>query len=103
MVLLQNALSKEPQNGAFLDSYAWIFYQKGDLDSAYFYIRKAAEKITDDPIIFSHLGDIYFKKGELKSALDAYNKSLEFKPEDIESIQEKISTIEELLRQSGYK
>lgn len=97
-LLVEIALKQEPDNGAFLDSYAWVFYQKGQLDSAFHYINKAVENIKDDPTVFCHLGDIMWKKGQLKAALEAYHKSLEFKYENPEEIKEKILRIEEIIK-----
>lgn len=102
-VLLQTALKQEPDNGAYLDSYAWIFFQKNDYDSAYFYIQKAVEKIKDDPTIYNHLGDILEKKGDLKAAVEAYKKSLELEYEIPEEIEQKISEIELFLKQNEKK
>jgi len=97
-ILVETALRQEPDNGAFLDSYAWVFYQLGQLDSAFHYINKAVENIKDDPTVLCHLGDILEKKGRLKEALEAYHKSMELNFEYPEEIKGKISRIEELLK-----
>jgi tetratricopeptide (TPR) repeat protein len=99
-ILIEIALRQEPDNGAFLDSYAWVFYQFGQLDSAFFYINKAVENIKDDPTVLCHLGDILEKKGRLKEALEAYHKSMELNFEYPEEIKEKIFRIEELLKKN---
>jgi len=84
-VLLEQALAAEPDNGAFLDSYAWIFYKKGDYDKAMAYIRKAVDKIGNDAVVFDHLGDILEKKGDRAGAAAAYEKSLQCTWEDPDS------------------
>ncbi len=99
-ILIETALRQEPDNGAFLDSYAWVFYQSGQLDSAFHYISKAVENIKDDPTVLCHLGDILEKKGKLKEALQAYFKSMELNFEYQEEIKEKIFRIEELLKKN---
>ena len=99
-ILIETALRQEPDNGAFLDSYAWVFYQLGQIDSAFHYINKAVENIKDDPTVLCHLGDILEKKGWLKEALEAYHRSMELKFEYPEEIKEKISRIEELLKKN---
>ncbi len=99
-ILIETALRQEPDNGAFLDSYAWIFYQLGQLDSAFHYINKAVENIKDDPTVLCHLGEILEKKGRLKEALEAYRKSVELNFENPEEIREKISRIKELLKKN---
>lgn len=91
--LLEMALAKDPENGAYLDSYAWIFFKKGDLDSAEKYIKLALKQISDDPIIYDHLGDILLKKGDASGAMKAYKKSLKLDFEDKEAIRRKINKL----------
>jgi tetratricopeptide (TPR) repeat protein len=94
--LISLALSRDSANGAYLDSYAWVFYKQGDIDSAYAYIRKSVALVPDDGIVYSHYGDILQKKGDLRAALDAYRKSLAVDPasEEVESIRGKIRLLE---------
>jgi tetratricopeptide (TPR) repeat protein len=98
--MLEKALSKEPENGAFLDSYAWIFYQSGKIDSAYSVMMNAVKKIDDDPVVFSHLGDILYKKKAYKEAIEAYNKSLELNSDESDQIRKKIIDIEAMLQRN---
>jgi tetratricopeptide (TPR) repeat protein len=95
---LEMALNKEPGNGAFLDSYAWILYQMGKYDSAHVYMMKAIEHIYDDPVIFSHLGDILTKQGDFNNALSSFKKSIELKSEDDAAIRKKMVDLEILLQ-----
>lgn len=99
--LLKTALKQDSNNGAYLDSYAWIFYQKGNIDSAEFYIRKAVARIDDDPVIYSHLGDILLKKEDFVGALEAYKKAVELKCENQDAIRLKIIEIKRLLKSDG--
>jgi len=84
-ILLEQALAAEPGNGAFLDSYAWIFYKKGEYDQALTYIKKAVGAIGDDAVVCDHLGDILAKKGDSGGAAAAYEKSLACPWEDPDS------------------
>jgi tetratricopeptide (TPR) repeat protein len=94
--LIALALDGDSANGAYLDSYAWVFYKLGNADSAYVYILKAIEQINDDGTVYGHYGDILQKRGETASALDAYKKSLAIDPdsEDAARIREKIRLLE---------
>jgi tetratricopeptide (TPR) repeat protein len=98
--LLSMALKKDSLNGAYLDSYAWIFYKMGSLDTAYLYIVKALERINDDPVVYSHYGDILAKKGEFSGALAAYRKGLglalpdKATAEEISDLKRKINELE---------
>jgi tetratricopeptide (TPR) repeat protein len=89
-VLVESALSKEPGNGAFLDSYAWILYQLGRSDESYRFIMKAVARIHDDPVVFEHLGDILHKRNDSDGAAKAYAKSLEYNPDNAEKVRRKI-------------
>ena len=88
--LLAFALKQDPDNGAYLDSYAWICFQKGDYKQAYTYIIKAISRIDNDPVVFEHLGDILTKMGDRSAASGAYRKSLEYKSENEDIIRQKI-------------
>jgi tetratricopeptide (TPR) repeat protein len=96
-VLLEFALEKDPDNGAYLDSYGWIFYRMGDLDSAEKYIKKSLESIESDPVIYDHLGDIFFEKKGYQDAIDAYKKSIELGSDKKEQLEEKIKKSREKL------
>src|SRR5437762_11982877 len=65
--LINQALAIEPDNGYFIDSLGWAYYQKGRYPEALTELKRAAEKTKEpDPIIYEHLGDAY-----LKNALEA--------------------------------
>jgi tetratricopeptide (TPR) repeat protein len=100
-ILISKALKTDPENGAFLDSYAWVLYHMGNIDSAYIYIEKAVKKVDNDPVVQIHLGEIYLKKMEYSKAVIAFRKSLEFGPEDPDSIRKKILDTEQLINKSG--
>jgi tetratricopeptide (TPR) repeat protein len=97
-VLVEAALKLEPYNGAFLDSYAWILFKIGSLDSAEYYLQKAIVRMTDDPVVFEHLGDILCGKKEFSGAVVAYKKSIELNNEAPEMLRRKIINLEPLLR-----
>jgi len=98
--LIEIALAKDPDNGAYLDSYAWVFYQMGDYEKALRYMNKALEQenVRDDPVPYEHIGDIYFKLNNYKSAEEAYKRSLELKTEDAKRIKERLAEIKNLMR-----
>ncbi len=99
--LLEFALKNDPNNGAYLDSYGWIFYRKGDYEKAQLYIEKALEQMDDDPIIYEHLGDIFFKRNELSEAIKAYEESINRKSENEAQLKEKINSIRKMLQNSS--
>jgi tetratricopeptide (TPR) repeat protein len=97
--LVKSALDRDPVNGAYLDSYAWIFFKLGDLDSAQIYLEKAMRQIKDDAVMYSHYGDILLVKGSDREALCAFIKSIEIDAtsEEGENVKVKIRLLEERL------
>lgn len=70
--LIKGALKIEPENGYFVDSLGWAYYQSGLLDKALVELKRAVELLKEegenDPVIREHLGDIYYKKGNFEEA-----------------------------------
>lgn len=75
----------EPENSTYLDTYAWILFEKGRYTEARIYIEQAMKNGGDSSqVIVEHCGDIYFKLGEKEKALELWKKALtlETSPED---------------------
>jgi tetratricopeptide (TPR) repeat protein len=87
--LLETALAKEPENGYFLDSLAWIRFKQGDFEGASAILVEALEKVGDDPVIWEHLGRTYEELGQLGKAVEAYRQSLAIEP-DREDLHERV-------------
>lgn len=84
------AVKAEPQNATFLDTYAWVFFMRGEYQSAKFYMERALS-YDKDPIMLEHYGDILFKLGDTDNALLQWQKSVEAgNTSDI--LQQKIET-----------
>jgi tetratricopeptide (TPR) repeat protein len=88
--LIERALTIEPDNVAFLDSYAWVFYRLGRYDEALRQMKKAMQGDANDPVIFDHQGDIYLALNEEDLAHQSWAKALELKPDD-ETIRAKLN------------
>ena len=100
-VYLERALEQDPNNGAFLDSYAWVYFRMGDFDSAFVYLQKAVERIYDDPVLYEHLGDILVKRNDLNGAVDAYHTSLELGSGESGAVRRKLLELEIILKRQG--
>lgn len=79
--MIRRALEKEPENGAYLDSLGWVYFRKGNNQQALEYIQKAAA-LLKDPVIYSHLGDIYCAMQLCAEAREALAEGLEYFPRD---------------------
>ncbi|MCD6161958.1 MAG: tetratricopeptide repeat protein [candidate division Zixibacteria bacterium] len=88
--MIKKALAAIPDNGAYLDSYAWVMYKKGKYKKALKYQLKAMEADIDDPILFEHMGDIYEALSKPALAKEFWNKAFELDP-DNETIKEKLA------------
>lgn len=72
------AVQLEPNNPTYLDTYAWVFFQKGNYSLAKFYIEDAllnADGVVS-PDIYQHYGDILFKTGNEEKAVLEWQKAL---------------------------
>ena len=74
---IRRALALEPQNGAYLDSLGWAYFKLGNYDLAEENLHRASERITNDPTIHQHLGELYQKTGRLKLAAANYERAQE--------------------------
>ncbi|MDD5674136.1 MAG: tetratricopeptide repeat protein, partial [Chitinivibrionales bacterium] len=97
-ILIQSALKKDSGNGAYLDSYAWVLFKRGDIAGAYRYMKTALDIFSDDPVLFLHWGEILQKKGDRQGALRAFHRCLEMGSEDSAAVQQKIHDLEILNR-----
>ncbi len=74
---IKQALSFEPNNGAYLDSLGWVYFKLGKYDLAEENLTKAAVHMGSDPTVQEHLGDLYQKTGRLKLAAAHWERSVE--------------------------
>jgi tetratricopeptide (TPR) repeat protein len=73
---IRRALVVDPQNGAYLDSLGWVYFKMGKLELAEENLRKASDRISNDPTVHDHLADVYQKTGRLKMAVAHWERSL---------------------------
>lgn len=93
-VLLKSTLKQEPDNGAYLDSYAWILYKLGDYDGAAVIMDRAIKKIDNDPVIFLHWGEILSSQHRCSEAIAAFKKYLKIGGDKVDSVQVKIDQLQ---------
>jgi tetratricopeptide (TPR) repeat protein len=98
---IRRAVALDPQNGAYLDSLGWAYYRLGNYDLAEENLRRASERIGNDPTVHQHLGELYQKTGRLKlaatnfeRALEEWNKTIpaEVDPDDVAKVQKELET-----------
>lgn len=74
--MLQQAVRLRPTDGFIIDSLAWLYFKKGDLDKTKFYLDKALALQPNEPTILKHVGELNLKQGSSKKALTYFNKAL---------------------------
>ena len=71
-------IKAEPNNATYLDTYAWILFEKGNYAEARIYIDNAmladGEKSSE---VVEHCGDIYYMTGDVEGALKFWQQALE--------------------------
>lgn len=80
----------EPNNSTYLDTYAWILFEKGNYAEARIYIDNAMKSDGEkSDVIVEHCGDIYFMTGDVEGALKYWKKALEMGSES-KTLKQKI-------------
>jgi tetratricopeptide (TPR) repeat protein len=94
--LILRALKISPDDGFYIDSLGWVYYQKGDYARSVEQLERAVEITVDDPTIIEHLGDAYQKAGKSDRALARYHDALKKSKESdqIKRIKEKVQRLE---------
>lgn len=69
-------ITKEPENSTYLDTYAWILFEKGKYIEALTYIERAVNfDLTHSDVIIEHYGDILYYNDEIESAVEQWKRA----------------------------
>ena len=108
--LIERALKIDPENGAYLDSLGWVYYQLEQYDDAARWLDRALAVEEEalrraDPnsptvaglrenlaVIHEHAGDAAKKLGDLARASRHYERAMEFDP-DNSTLREKFKNL----------
>jgi tetratricopeptide (TPR) repeat protein len=93
LVMVSQAVSLEPDNGAYADSLGWTHFQLGNYKEARGQLERAAELVGDDPVVFEHLGDLYVILGDLEKAREVYERALALEADNIEQVRRKLEEL----------
>jgi len=94
--LIRRALEIEPDDGFYVDSLGWVYYQRGDYRHAVEQLERAVELAGDDPTVAEHLGDAYGRAGKPRDALRLYQDALVRAKEavQVERLKGKVHSLE---------
>jgi tetratricopeptide (TPR) repeat protein len=74
--MITKALELDPGNGAYLDSLGWVHFRLNKLDQAEGELREALDKVGKDPTVHDHLGEVFFKEGKVREAVQQWEASV---------------------------
>ena len=99
--LARQAIKLEPDNGTYLDTYAWVLYRKGSSMLALVYIKKAIEATeTPDPTLYEHLAEILTAEDRYDEAIEAWRHCLE-SGGDTNRVAQKVEVITEMKKKKA--
>ena len=78
--LLKEAVSMDPENGAYLDSLGWAYFKKEEFQKAAEELSEAVKYLPRDAVIREHLADVYFAEKKFEKAVKELKKVLELDP-----------------------
>ena len=81
--LIEQAVSIEPENAAYLDSLGWAYYMQNKPKKALKYLLQADHRLQD-PEIHNHLAEVYRSLKKFDEAQEHWRASLELKPDQPE-------------------
>lgn len=92
--IIKQAVKKEPDNGAYVDSLGWAYYRLGDYKTALPLLERASALEPTDAVVTDHLGDVLWRLGRRLEARYQWRKALAFEPsdEDRKKIEAKLLT-----------
>ena len=99
--LILRAVAQDPDNGAYVDSLGWAYFQLGRFEEARGHLEWAARLVPDDPTILEHLGDLYVALEDVERARESYQQALdlggeaELGDEKIDELRRKLKTLDE--------
>jgi tetratricopeptide (TPR) repeat protein len=74
--IVQYAVSMQPNNAIYIDTFGFILFQKKQYEAAITQLEIAVKLNTTDQEIWEHLGDSYFMVGNETKAMECWNKGL---------------------------
>ena len=75
--MIRFALAEQPRNAAFLDTYAWLLYKRGDFAGAKEWLQRATLALRNaDPVMEDHLGDTLWRLGEKEQAIRHWEEAI---------------------------
>ena len=86
----EKVVQRFPDNGTFLDTYAWVLFQMEDYEGAKKHMDQALKfELNPSGVMLEHYGDILYHLGKKSEAI-SYWKKAESSPEASDKLSQKI-------------
>ena len=72
--MAKKLIDKYPENSTYLDTYGWVLYQMEAYEESEKYLKKAVDLEVNGTLL-EHYGDVLFKLGREKEALEQWHKA----------------------------
>jgi Flp pilus assembly protein TadD len=91
--LIARAVAKDPDNGAYVDSFGWVLFRLGDLPGAREQLERAVRLTEGDPVVREHLGDVYRELKLPDLAREQYRLGLAGSGENAKRVGDKLRAL----------
>ena len=79
----ERAVKRDPAPH-ILDTLGWVYYRLGRFTDALKVIEEASRQLSEDAVVFEHLGDIHLALGNREEARTAFERALQLQPDNID-------------------
>jgi tetratricopeptide (TPR) repeat protein len=91
-------------NAAYIDSLGWVLFRRGRLEDARRHLEQASRLPDgdDDPVVWDHLGDVYFRLDQPARARAAWQKAVAlYEVEKRRTMDQRYKEVKEKLKTLG--
>ena len=85
---IQKAIDLEPDNASYQDSLGYAYFKLERYPEALYHLRLSQELFhsrgMEEPVVYEHLGDVYFAKNDLTNAKFHWKKALDLTSDEKE-------------------
>ena len=75
--MIRYAVGRAPRQAAYLDTYGWLMYKKGEFAEAKKWLLRGNHgRDGKDPVIHDHLGDACWRLGQLAEAIEHWTTAV---------------------------
>jgi tetratricopeptide (TPR) repeat protein len=85
--LIVRALALKPEDGSYLDSLGWVFYQRKEYKKALETLQRAHQASPKEGVILEHIGDVFIALKNDKEAVSQFEMALQTELETKDKIR----------------